>query len=242
MGIFSAFSKKKKDTVPPSTCTAIIAAAGSSLRMGEDKLFMLLDGIPVIARTLLAFDACKMVDKIIVVTRSEKIVLIQDVCRDFGVSKVSEIITGGAERTDSVLKGVMAAGSADYVMIHDGARPLVTQDVIERAYNTAYIHGAAAPGIPVKDTIKEVSGGIVVYTPDRSSLVAVQTPQVFYTGLIKGALTKASQDGKIYTDDCAAVEALGMSVHITEGSLRNIKITTEEDYVMAESILEREAY
>jgi 2-C-methyl-D-erythritol 4-phosphate cytidylyltransferase len=235
MGILTFFKRKKK--IPRPSCAAVIAAAGSSTRMGSNKLFMLLDGIPVIAHTLLAFEQCRIADSIIIVTKSEEVVAMQDIVRDYGISKVTDIISGGAMRTESVMNGVMAAGDADYVMIHDGARPLVTQEVIEEAYRAAVEYGAAAPGIPVKDTIKIVKDGVVVSTPDRSTLYAIQTPQVFYTGLIKGALARAVQEKISYPDDCAAVEAIGMSVHITRGDYRNIKITTEEDFAAADTLL-----
>jgi 2-C-methyl-D-erythritol 4-phosphate cytidylyltransferase len=235
MSILTFFRKRKSN--PRPSCAAVIAAAGSSTRMGADKLLMLLDGIPVIAHTLLAFEHCDIADKIILVTKSVKVVAMQDICREYGITKVTDIISGGSERTESVLNGVMAAGRADYVMIHDGARPLVSQEVIEEAYRAAVEFGAAAPGVPVKDTVKIVKDGIVVSTPDRSSLIAIQTPQVFYTGLIKGALSRAAEEKKSYPDDCAAVEAIGMSVHVTPGDYRNLKITTEEDFAAADTLL-----
>jgi len=235
MSILTFFRKRKSN--PRPSCAAIIAAAGSSTRMGADKLMMLLDGIPVIAHTLLAFEQCYLVDKIIIVTKSEKVVDMQDIVREFGISKVTDIISGGAERSESVMNGVMAAGSADYVMIHDGARPLVSQEVIEETYRAAVEFGAAAPGVPVKDTIKVVKDGLVLSTPERSSLFAIQTPQIFYTGLIKGALARAIEQKKSYPDDCSAVEAIGMSVHITKGDYRNLKITTEEDFAAADTLL-----
>lgn len=235
MSFLSFFRKSKKQNRP--TCAAVIAAAGNSTRMGTDKLFMVLDDKPVIAHTLLAFEQCELVDKIILVTREDKIVSMYDVCKEYDIGKVTDIVSGGEDRSESVLNGIMAAGNAEYVMIHDGARPLVSQEVIADVYNAVVIYGAAAPGVKVKDTIKVVKDGIVVSTPDRDSLVAVQTPQAFNTGLIKGALTKAIKDKKSYSDDCAAVEAIGMSVHITKGDYRNLKITTEEDYLAADSLL-----
>lgn len=235
MSFLSLLRKRNKDNRP--TCAAIIAAAGSSSRMGTDKLFMILDDKPVIAHTLLAFEESKLVDKIILVARSDKIVSMYDVCNEFDISKVTDIVSGGADRTESVLNGIMAAGEVDYVMIHDGARPLVSQEVIEDVFKAAVEHGAAAPGVKVKDTIKIVKNGIVISTPDRDSLIAVQTPQAFNTGLIKGALTKAKENKKSYSDDCAAVEAIGMSVHITKGDYRNLKITTEEDFLTADALL-----
>ena len=238
MGILSIFKRKKEYTKP--MCTAVIVAAGNSSRMGEDKLFMLLGGIPVLAHALIPFNASPLIDRIVVVTRSEKIVLVQDVCREFGITKVSSIITGGRERTDSVLAGVVAAGECELVAIHDGARPFVTEEIISDTFAAAEEFGAAAPGVPVKDTIKIVKDGIVQSTPDRRGLFAIQTPQIFNLGLIKGALTKAKNENKSYPDDCAAVEAMGMSIHITPGSYRNLKITTVEDITAAEALLDEE--
>jgi 2-C-methyl-D-erythritol 4-phosphate cytidylyltransferase len=238
MGILSFLIKKKKQKRP--TCAAVIAAAGNSTRMGQDKLLMLLDGIPVIVHTMLAFEQCSLVDKIVVVTKSELIASINTLCRDYGVTKVTDIVRGGDNRSQSVLNGVLAVGDIEYVMIHDGARPLVTQEVIHDAFNVAVEFGAAAPGVRVKDTIKIVKGDLVTSTPDRDSLVAVQTPQVFYTGLIKGALSRALENNESFSDDCAAVEAIGMSVHITKGDYRNIKITTQEDYITACALISGE--
>ncbi len=122
--------------------------------------------------------------------------------------------------------------------IHDGARPLVTFEVIDRTVRAANSYGAAAPGVPVKDTIKTVVGGIVGETPDRSLLRAIQTPQVFDADLLRAALDKAVQDDAQITDDCSAVERMGMSVRIVEGDERNIKVTTPLDLKLAEAILE----
>ena len=241
MKLFS--SKKKGGKKGESFCTVVIAAAGSSSRMGEDKLFMMLGGMPVIAHTLLAFDRVDCINRIIVVTQVEKIVLIQDVCKEFGIEKPVQIIAGGERRSDSVRIGVGAAQEAEFIAIHDGARPLVSKMLIERTFEHAIKYGAAAPGVPVKDTIKVIGkGGVVEKTPDRATLVAVQTPQIFDAGLIKGALHNAMEKGIEITDDCSAVEAIGMSVHITEGDYRNIKITTEEDFLLAEALLSERAY
>lgn len=235
MGILSFFRKKKKHSRP--TCAAVIVAAGNSTRMGQDKLFMLLDDIPLIVHTMLAFEQCDLVDKIVVVTRSDMIINMNTLCREYGLTKVTDIISGGADRSQSVFIGVNAVGDMEYVMIHDGARPLVTQEVIADAFNSAIEHGAAAPGVRVKDTIKIVEGGIVTSTPNRDSLMAVQTPQVFYTGLIKGALSRAIENKVSYPDDCAAIEAIGMSVHISKGDYRNLKVTTQEDYITAYALI-----
>ncbi|MDR1117633.1 MAG: 2-C-methyl-D-erythritol 4-phosphate cytidylyltransferase [Oscillospiraceae bacterium] len=239
MGILSRL-KGKKETGRPG-CAAVIVAAGSSMRLGEDKLFINIGEMPCIAHSLLAFENSECIEKIIIVTKPEKIVLMQDVCKDYGITKISDIVRGGDTRGDSVAAGLDRVGGSEYVAIHDGARPFVSGEIIEAAYEAAVKYGAAAPGVPVKDTVKLVSGNTVETTPDRSRLFAIQTPQIFYTGLIKGALFDAKEKGIALTDDCSAVEAIGMSVYITPGDYRNIKITTAEDLVLAEALLTLES-
>jgi 2-C-methyl-D-erythritol 4-phosphate cytidylyltransferase len=221
-------------------CSAVIVAAGSSTRMGEDKLMLPLHGVSVLARSILAFEASSAIDEIVVVTRSEKIVDVARLCESCGVKKVTKILVGGESRTVSVLAGLSESSpKAKVVAIHDGARPLVTEEIIRSVVHQASLFKAAAPGVRLKDTVKRVSDGVVVETPDRDGLVAIQTPQAFWPDLIKGALTDAVQKGVSYTDDCAAVEALGVQVHITAGSYDNLKITTPEDIAAAEGVLER---
>lgn len=237
MGLFTRlFGKRKSGPV----CAAVVAAAGSSKRMGEDKLFLPLGETPVILRTLQVLESCPSIAEIIVVTREESIVPIGQLCKDAGLTKVTKLILGGETRTQSVLNGVREADPASEVIaIHDAARPLVTAEIVEEAIAGALERGAAAPAVPVKDTIKRVVEGKVDSTPDRSELYAVQTPQVFEHGLILGALQKAVADGVSLTDDCAAVERIGMPVVMTEGSYENLKLTTPEDVTMAEAILAR---
>ena len=144
----------------------------------------------------------------------------------------------GDTRTASVLAGAReVSGEAELIAIHDGARPLVPPEVVDAAILRAAECGAAAPAVPVKDTVKRASGALVEATLDRDSLFAVQTPQVFQADLIRGALQKALDDGAAVTDDCAAVERIGMTVALTEGSYENIKITTPTDLLIAEAIL-----
>lgn len=231
------FERKKKATVP--FCSAVVAAAGSSTRMeGQDKMFSLLGEIPVLARTLTVLEACLSIHEIVVVTRSDLIVPVSQLCRDFSVSKVTKVVEGGADRTRSVLNGTAVCDRrAALIAVHDGARPLVSQAVLSEVLDAGARTGAAAPAVPVKDTIKQAQGGIVTGTPERSTLFAVQTPQVFEASLLKAALRKAAEEGAPLTDDCSAVERLGMKVTLTRGEYENIKITTPVDLLMGEAIL-----
>ena len=235
MGIFQ---RRRKGAQPPC-CAAVVPAAGSSTRMGQDKLFAPLGGVPVLIHTLRALESCPSVGAIIVVTRSDHLVEVGKLCREAALSKVSKVVSGGATRTESVLAGVNAVGEEyPIIAIHDGARPLVSREVVEAAIAAAASGSAAAPAVPVKDTVKEAERGIVTATPDRSRLFAVQTPQVFDGDLIRTALTRAVEDGISLTDDCAAVERMGVPVALTQGSYTNLKITTPEDLAVAEALLE----
>ena len=219
-------------------CGAVIVAAGNASRMGGiDKVMAPIGGEPMIGRTVRQFQNCDAIREIVVVTRPDLIVPIMDLCHDF--SKLKAVVVGGDSRDASVSLGLNTlSGKCKLVAVHDGARPFVSWQLIDRVVRAAHTYGAAAPAIPVKDTIKVVSGGLVKTTPDRSTLRAVQTPQVFDFDLLRGALKKAKQDGLAITDDCSAVEAMGMSVKIVEGDERNIKITTPLDLKLAEMILE----
>lgn len=231
--------KQKKRQEP--CCSAVVVAAGSSTRMGMDKLMLPLDETPVIVYTLRAVQAAPSVGEIILVTREDLIVPMSQLCQDYAISKVTKVVRGGASRTQSVRLGTLeVSGDAQVIAIHDGARPFVSAEVIERVVAQAMETGAAAPAVPVKDTIKVAHDGVVESTPDRACLFAVQTPQVFESSLIKAALQKALDDGLELTDDCAAVERLGMKVALTRGDERNIKLTTPEDLAVAQAILELE--
>ena len=219
-------------------CGAVVPAAGSSTRMGQDKLLLPLDGVPVLLRTLRALDDCPLIDEIVVVTREDLMVPISGLCRDAALSKVCRVVRGGDTRTKSVLAGLEELSRGiELAAIHDGARPLVTQAVLEAAIRRAHQCGAAAPAVPVKDTVKVAHDGLVESTPDRSALFAVQTPQVFQKDLIRTALLKALEAGAELTDDCSAVERLGIGVALTEGDYCNLKLTTPEDMAMAEALL-----
>ena len=221
-----------------TTCSVVVVAAGSSSRMGEDKLFLDLGGMPVLARTLLAFERCAFVDEIVLVTREASLERAAELCRKYAVDKVKKVIIGGRTRTESSLAGLTAIDrGAKIVLIHDGARPLVSEEVIRDAMHTAALYKCAAPAVPVNDTVKEAEQNVVVRTLDRSRLSAVQTPQAFVPDLIKAALTSAIKNGKEYTDDCAALEAMGIQIHLSRGDAENIKITRPVDLQTAEAIL-----
>ena len=220
-----------------SFCSVVVLAAGSSVRMGKDKLLLPLCGVPILARTLMALNSCPAVDEIIVVTQQDKLDAVGAMRGDYGLSKLNKIVLGGETRTKSALAGVSEADSrAKIICIHDGVRPFVTSEIIEDVVHYAVLYHAAAPALPVKDTIKKAKNGVVTNTPDRSELFAVQTPQAFQADVIKAALTAAVQSGQNYTDDCAAVEAIGLHAYLSRGSEENIKITTPPDLFLADAI------
>lgn len=242
MGIFGRMKKELRKAKQPKA-SAVIVAAGSSRRMqGVDKICADLGGSPVILRSIAAFEASPFIDEIIVVTREDLIPVVGRLCADFGMKKVRCVVKGGDNRVESVQRGLMhISREAELAAIHDGARPLVTPEVIERTVTLAAETGAAIPTVPVKDTIKRVVDGVICATPQRAELFAAQTPQVFKADVLKAALTKAVDEQLEITDDASAVELLGMSVSITEGDECNIKITTQADLILAEAILERGA-
>ena len=227
-----------RKVLPLKYCGAVIVAAGTASRMGGiDKVMAELDGEPMIARTVRTFQNCDAISEIVVVTRPDLIVPIMSLCAGF--DKVKAVVAGGASRQESVKLGLNALSNrVQLVAVQDGARPLVSDAVIDRTVRAAHSYGAAAPAVPVKDTIKVAQGGLVASTPDRSQLRAVQTPQVFDFDLLRGALKKAEAENLTVTDDCSAVEQMGMSVKLVEGDERNIKITTPLDLKMAALLLE----
>ena len=219
-------------------CGAVIVAAGSASRMGGiDKVMAPLKGEPMICHTVRTFQNCDAVKELVIVTREDLIVPISDLCREF--PKVKAVVVGGKNRQESVSMGLNAlSDKVKLAAIHDGARPLVSWQLIDLVVRMAHNYGAAAPGVPVKDTVKVVEGGLVKETPDRSRLRAVQTPQVFDFDLIRGALKKAKLDGAELTDDCSAIERMNMTVRIVDGEETNIKVTTPMDLKLAEMLME----
>ena len=231
-------TKQMRKILPLGYCGAVIVAAGSASRMGGiDKVMAPLNGEPMIVRSVRTFQNCDAIREIVIVTREDLLTKIMGLCA--GYDKVKAVVVGGTDRPGSVRAGLNAlSSSVRLVAVHDGARPLITDAVIDRTVRAAHSYGAAAPAVPVKDTVKVVKGGIVTETPDRSTLQAVQTPQVFDLDLLRGALKKAAADGAAITDDCSAVERLGMSVKIVEGDECNLKVTTPMDLKIAQMLLE----
>lgn len=237
---FSKLSKAARKTLPLGKCGAVIVAAGSASRMGGiDKVMAELRGEPMIRRTVRAFQSCDAVKEIVIVTREDLIRPITSLCA--GMDKVKAVVAGGKSRQESVWLGLNTLSKdVKLAAIHDGARPLISEAVIDRTIRAAHSYGAAAPAVPVKDTVKVVKGGLVLATPNRANLQAVQTPQVFDFDLLRGALKKAQEENASLTDDCSAVERMEMSVKIVEGEEKNLKITTPMDLKIAEMLLEEE--
>ena len=191
----------------------------------------------MIVRTVRTFQETNVISEIVIVTREDLVAPVMELCKQF--PKVTAVVVGGSCRQESVEAGLSALSSmVKLVAVHDGARPLITPEVIDRTVRAAHAYSAAAPAVPVKDTVKVVKGGIVRETPDRATLRAVQTPQVFDLDLLKGALKMTAKDGVELTDDCSAVEYMKMSVRIVEGDERNLKVTTPMDLRIAQMLLE----
>lgn len=217
--------------------SAVVVAAGRSTRFGQNKLFLPLAGTPVLAWTLRAFEECPAVCTIALVLNAANLEAGRQLIAEYGLTKVRHLCLGGARRQDSVLAGLEALGGCEWVAIHDGARPLVTPDLVSRGLAAARATGAAIPGVPLKDTLKVVGpDDLVAATPERARLRAIQTPQVFGYRLILDAYRQARDE---VTDDAALLEALGHPVRVYPGSYDNLKITTAEDLGVAEALLRR---
>ena len=217
---------------------AVIVAAGKGKRMGGvDKMFALLGGKPVLARVIDTFQRCESVDQIVLVVTEENLERCQQLVAEQGWSKVTDVCAGGRRRQDSVAAGLKLLNQCHWVVIHDGARPLVTVDLIDQGLKAARETGAAVAGVPVTDTIKVASdSGFVIKTPSRGNLWMVQTPQVFRFDIIAKAYQKV--EGEV-TDDATLVERLGYQVKLYMGAYDNIKITTPDDLVLAEVLWQK---
>lgn len=218
---------------------ALIPAAGTGRRMGTDKSKQYLEvgGRPILAHTLEVFDRCDAVSEVYLIVHEDDCAFACEIIDGMRFSKSIKVIPGGKERQDSVRNGLSSIYKCDMVMIHDGVRPFVTEEIIDRAIEETVKYGATTVAVPAKDTIKSVDGdGFVIETLERKKLWQIQTPQTFRYEIIKEAFDRAYADGFYGTDDAALVERLGYKVKIVEGSYQNIKITTPEDMVIAEAI------
>ena len=234
------FFKKMREARRPR-CSALVVAAGNSTRMGGvNKLLQPLDGVPVLVRTLAAFQVAGTVDEVIISTREEDLLEISQLCRTYGLTKCVKVIRGGESRVHSALLAALEASpEAELLAVHDGARPLVTPELIDRVVSAAARCAAAVPAVAVKGTVKAVrEDGGVEETLDRDRLRAAQTPQVFEASLLKAALQSALEQGVPVTDDASAVERLGKVVFLVEGEEENLKITTPADMILAEAIIQ----
>ena len=220
--------------------TALIVAAGSSQRMGFDKLFADLAGKPVVAWSIAAFEACAAVDAIVLVTRPEKEPLFRTLARSEGWTKLRAILPGGAQRHFSVWNGLqtLADTAGDYVAVHDGARPLLTPDMIERCLQLARETGAACCAAPVSDTLKRAdANGRIVGGVDRESLWAMQTPQTFSVPILLDAYRRVIAAGLTVTDETSALEHIGQPVSLLNSGDFNLKITYPPDLELARHLL-----
>lgn len=235
------FKRLRQKNTTQEKVTALIAAAGEGRRMGADvpKQFLMLGDKPVLAHTLKRFEECDAVDEIVVVTRGEDILLVNDLVREFNITKVTAILPGGDTRQESVFLGLESVADGGIVLIHDGARPFVTDEQIIALTERAAQCGAAAPGTAITDTVKRTDAdGFITETVSRERLYRIQTPQAFKADKIKAAHRSARKEGVSVTDDCALFEMYGGRVAVTDGSSLNIKITTPEDLMLAEIITE----
>ena len=221
-------------------CSVVVVAAGASSRFGKDKISLRLLSAPVLAYSLAVFECCDYVREVVIVVSDGKLEEVASLCDEHVFSKVSKIVLGGTSRIESALSGASECSEkANLIAIHDGARPLLTKELLERVIESAHMCRAAVPGITSRDTIKIASRGRVLQTTNREATYAIQTPQVFDPTVIKGALTNALKKNLPVYDDAGAVETLGFTVYISEGSEENIKITTPLDMMLAEAILHR---
>ena len=224
---------------------AIIAAAGQGTRMGgkRAKQFLEIAGVPVIIHTLRRFEQCAAIQEVIVVLPAQDAAGFLSLAGKHGLRKLARVVPGGASRAESVWRGLQSvrAATAEIIAVHDGVRPFVTPDEIERTVRAAQVSGAAILTAPVVETIKEVEDGRIVRTLDRTRLQRALTPQCFRYELLRRAFENAPELIANATDDSSLVESLGASVAIIEGDARNIKITRPEDIALAEIILKQEA-
>lgn len=227
-----------------SVCTAVIVAAGKGKRMGTEvsKQFLPLCGKEILAHTVEKFEMADGIRDIVLVTGADALQDVEDMVKEYGWRKIHAVVAGGKERQDSVWNGLQAVSAdTDIILIHDGVRPFVTEEILCRSIETAEEMGGCVAGVPAKDTIKVCDAeNIAVATPDRSTLWQIQTPQTFRRDVILKAYQNAAEDGFIGTDDASLAEHSGYPVKVIMGSYRNIKITTREDLLIGEAFIREE--
>ena len=225
-------------------CTAVIVAAGKGRRMGTEisKQFLPLCGKEILAHSVEKFEKAEKIRDIVLVTGEDSLQDVREMAQEYGWKKIVSVVAGGKERQDSVWNGLQAVSAdTEIVLIHDGVRPFVTEDILNHSIETAVEMGGCVAGVPAKDTIKVCnSENIAVATPDRSTLWQIQTPQTFQKDLIMQAYQKAKEEGFVGTDDASLAEYSGCPVKVIMGSYRNIKITTKEDLLIGEAFLKEE--
>ncbi|MGD6777925.1 2-C-methyl-D-erythritol 4-phosphate cytidylyltransferase [Sutcliffiella horikoshii] len=220
----------------------IVLAAGQGKRMkaGKNKQFIELEGKPVIIHTLSVFEADPWCSEIKLVINEKEKDIFKELLHQYPVQKIKEMVIGGEERQDSVYNGLTSLQLAEIVLVHDGARPFISQEVIHNLVEKASKEGAAIVGVPVKDTIKRVSkAGVVEQTVERSSLWSIQTPQAFRYPILKEAHDKAKTENYLGTDEASLVERIHVPVHIVQGEYENFKLTTPEDLILAKAFLQK---
>ncbi len=221
---------------------AIIVAGGSGKRFGAEqpKQFLPIQGDPMLLWTLRVFQESAGIDAVCCAVPAEHVKVLEQWKADKGLSKLQWIIAGGQERQDSMIKGFKAIPSCEIVLVHDGARPLVTAEVIDRVIAGAVEKGGAVPGLKVQETLKKVaSGGYVLTTVDRSEYATIQTPQGFRYTILAEAIQEAQADSFYGTDEAMLIERMGFPVCMVDGSRENIKVTTPQDMKLAETIIQR---
>lgn len=220
--------------------TAIIAAGGTGSRMNLDfnKIFLTIEDKPVLSYTLDTFENSSLIDSIILVCNSADYDLCKEIVEEFGYKKIIKIVLGGSTRQESVRNGLaVVPKSSEIVVVHDAARPLVTEEMIENTIDEAFKIGAASVGVTPVDTVKRVHGSSISETIDRNSLILIQTPQAFRKEVLEAAHEHAKRNHQLVTDDCALCELISQPVAVVKGSKLNIKLTTPEDYTMVSAFL-----
>lgn len=218
---------------------AIIVGAGKGERIGnKDKTFLSLNGKPVLVHSLLPFEKSSLINEVILVVRRDKIDYVKRVVHKYKFKKIKKIISGGKTRQDSVYNGLYKIKNADIVLVHDAVRPLVDEEIIKDAIYNAEKFGAAIPAVPIRETVKK-GDKYIKKTIDRKSLNLAQTPQTFKYEILKKAYKSAKKSKFHGTDDASLVEKLGYRIRIIPGSPKNIKITVNEDIIIAKSLLKK---